>query len=515
MAASITISNTFATQAGPIPLSQLDTNYSQLVTAFNTLGNFANYYADSSGSANALVVTVSSPQLVSYAAGLTLFVKVANTNTGASTINVNALGAKSITTPTIGALSAGDLIAGAVVQLTYDGTQFQLGAVGSFTALRATTLAVSGATTLSSNVTATATSGIALAVTTSSGGEAITATDGTVSARIAGFASSTFNIGTTSAHSAYISTNGVQRFGANSTGNVSINAPNSNTALTVNGQSGANIASCQSAATSDAGIIFGVTSSQQWNLRVTYSDGSFRLYDQTRVAYPLIVSNAGNVTIAAPSSNTALAVAGLNTARTLSNTCTSAVSSFDAGFGVGLAGGYWNLYTNGADPLAIGTGGASQLALYTNGSPRIYITSAGNVGIGTASPSQKLTVAVSDTTQALSLQATTGRVRVRPYVDATNGAILESVDVAETSYLPLSFVGSTIRLTASASSGVIVLGTAAGTAALRLDTTATNAGTQTATWTAPNNKPGAASGVVSRWIPVNLDGTVYYVPAWT
>ena len=326
MAASITISNTFATQAGPIPLSQLDTNYSQLVTAINTLNNLSNYYVDSSGSANALVVTVSSPQAVSYAAGLTLFVKVANTNTGASTINVNALGAKSITTPAIGALSAGDLIAGAVVQLTYDGTQFQLGAVGSFTALRATTLAVSGATTLSSNVT--------------------------------------------------------------------INTPSSGFALVVNGQSGANIASFQSAATSDAGIIFGITSSQQYNLRVTYSDGSFRLYDQTRVAYPLIVSNAGNVTIAAPSSGTALAVAGTNGTATFVQTSTSAANSFNMGYGVGLATGQWNIFTNGNDALAIGTGGAYSTTLYTNGLPRISITSAGNVGIGTTSPATRLQSAI-------------------------------------------------------------------------------------------------------------------------
>jgi hypothetical protein len=687
-------------------------------------------------------------------------------------------------------------------------------------------------------------SGTTLAVTTSSGGDAITATDGTVSARIAGFASSTLNIGTTSAHSAYISTNGVQRFGVNSSGNVSINAPNSSTALTVTGQSGANIASFQAAAASDAGIIFGITSSQQWNLRTAYSDGSFRLYDQTRVAYPLIVSTAGNVTIGFPSSGAALTVTGLNAARTLSNACGSAVSSFDAGFGVGLAGGYWNLFTNGADPLAIGTGGASQFALYTNQVPRIYITSGGNVGvgttspatrlqsaidatdvnvgqilasgttdtnkrlslgfhttsnygfiqaliagtntydlvlqpngsnlglgvtpsawasgakalqiksysclfessagktilafnaresaanvysylqteyascyqqvsgghywfnaasgtlgnaitftqamtldtsgnlgigvtpsawggsykviqfggnsviagndvvlasntynngtnwvystnnyatryepnfgaggvhawfvapsgtagnaitfteamritstgnvtiaapnsgtalstsvassatfqgaifatnainsdllvriktsvsdlynsagsitfstggsggtealritsggnvgIGTTSPSQKLTVSVGDNNQALSLQATTGRIRFRPYVDATSGAIIESLNPAELSYLPLSFVGSQVRLTADTASGVVIIGTAASTAALRIDTSAA-VGSQTATWPTinPTNKPGSGTGSLSKWIPINLDGTTYYIPAWS
>jgi hypothetical protein len=58
------------------------------------------------------------------------------------------------------------------------------------------------------------------------------------------------------------------------------------------------------------------------------------------------------------------------------------------------------------------------------------------------------------------------------------------------------------------------VGTAAGTAALRLDSTATT-GVQSATWSAPTNKPGAASGTVAKWIPISLDGTTYYVPAWT
>lgn len=58
------------------------------------------------------------------------------------------------------------------------------------------------------------------------------------------------------------------------------------------------------------------------------------------------------------------------------------------------------------------------------------------------------------------------------------------------------------------------VGTAAGTAALRLDSTATT-GVQSATWSAPSNKPGAASGTVAKWIPISLDGTTYYVPAWT
>lgn len=126
MAGSFTISNTFATQTGPIPLSQLDTNFSSLATVINSTSTFSNYYVDSSGSANSIVVTISSPTQFSYVAGQTLQVKVANTVTGATTINVNGIGAKSVVTTAGGALTSGVIVAGSVVSLTYDGTNFQL-----------------------------------------------------------------------------------------------------------------------------------------------------------------------------------------------------------------------------------------------------------------------------------------------------------------------------------------------------------------------------------------------------
>jgi len=427
MAANITISNTFATQAGPIPLSQLDTNYSQLVTAFNTLGNFANYYADSSGSANALVVTVSSPQLVSYAAGLTLFVKVANTNTGASTISVNALGAKSITTPSIGALSAGDLIAGAVVQLTYDGTQFQLGAVGSFTALRATTLAVSGATTLSSNVTIAApASGTALTISAVSGGEAITATDGTVSARIAGFASSTLNIGTTSAHSVFISTNGVQRFGANSSGNVSINAPSSGVALTVTGAAGAS-----TLAVSDTlipKISLQVSGTQRLALAYTNatttarldSDGSLDLASNNTARVNL--ATTGNVTINAPSSGTALKVNGLAELQYWNSTAArGGGNNYQSWYDPTGRKGYIGYGSVVDDTFFLANEMNSQMVLQTNATTRVSIASAGNVTIAAPSSGYALQVTGYNATSAINVIGASSTGAVIRMVDGQTG----------------------------------------------------------------------------------------------
>lgn len=61
-----------------------------------------------------------------YQNGLTVKVKFTNANTGASTINLNSLGAKSVTKKDGSALSAGDISAGQLAVLVYDGTKFQI-----------------------------------------------------------------------------------------------------------------------------------------------------------------------------------------------------------------------------------------------------------------------------------------------------------------------------------------------------------------------------------------------------
>lgn len=67
-----------------------------------------------------------SPAPTAYATGnLFSFVAVA-TNTGAATINLNSLGAKSITKSGTTALAAGDIVSGQVYLIEYDGTRFQL-----------------------------------------------------------------------------------------------------------------------------------------------------------------------------------------------------------------------------------------------------------------------------------------------------------------------------------------------------------------------------------------------------
>lgn len=70
----------------------------------------------------------------------------------------------------------------------------------------------------------------------------------------------------------------------------------------------------------------------------------------------------------------------------------------------------------------------------------------GNVGLGAAPGNGKLELAVPDTSVAMRMIAGSGRLRYRPYVDATLGAMIESVSTSESGYQPLSLYGSAVRL---------------------------------------------------------------------
>lgn len=82
------------------------------------------YYTDT-GAASAIVITPS-PVVTSYVTGLKFYIKVANSNAGATTINVNGLGAKALLKQVSTPLSANDILAGQLINVMYDGTNFQL-----------------------------------------------------------------------------------------------------------------------------------------------------------------------------------------------------------------------------------------------------------------------------------------------------------------------------------------------------------------------------------------------------
>ena len=83
------------------------------------------HYVVTTGSADAYVAAT--PALAAYAAGNLIVMKANFTNTGAATINLNGLGAKSIKkNDGATALSANDIVSGQIVVLRYDGTNFQM-----------------------------------------------------------------------------------------------------------------------------------------------------------------------------------------------------------------------------------------------------------------------------------------------------------------------------------------------------------------------------------------------------
>lgn len=92
-----------------------------------------------------------SPDLTSYSAGMLVFFVPANNSTGAVTINIDSLGAKSIVKGDGTALSSGDLQASTIHAILYDGTSFVLLNPLSFSLVNGTlsgTLGVTGLTTL-------------------------------------------------------------------------------------------------------------------------------------------------------------------------------------------------------------------------------------------------------------------------------------------------------------------------------------------------------------------------------
>jgi len=87
-------------------------------------GEYLNYAADT-GAADAYVVAPS-PAITAYATGQIVKLKPANANTGASTINVNGLGIKSIKNLDGTAIAANTLLTTGTYPLIYNGTDFNI-----------------------------------------------------------------------------------------------------------------------------------------------------------------------------------------------------------------------------------------------------------------------------------------------------------------------------------------------------------------------------------------------------
>jgi hypothetical protein len=113
------VSQAVGSQASPYPLANFQQNYVALLNGLNDpASGFVNLLYDT-GTANAYAGSLN-PAPSALISGLTVVLKIANANTGASTFNLNNLGAKSIVNRLGQALNGGDLPAGSYATLVYD-----------------------------------------------------------------------------------------------------------------------------------------------------------------------------------------------------------------------------------------------------------------------------------------------------------------------------------------------------------------------------------------------------------
>jgi hypothetical protein len=81
-------------------------------------------YAAATGTGNAIQLSL--PLVTAYTEGMSVRFKVAATNSGATTLQINALGARAIRRAGDTNLNAGDLLAGSMHEVAFNGTTFEL-----------------------------------------------------------------------------------------------------------------------------------------------------------------------------------------------------------------------------------------------------------------------------------------------------------------------------------------------------------------------------------------------------
>lgn len=114
--------------ANIVPSNSPDTSIaSQVLEAIQQMVAGSTFLVDS-GAANAYVadVVANAPVIRSLISGVAYRFIPANDNTGASTINVQGLGAKTIKRANGDAVASGDILAGVLLELDYNGTDFLL-----------------------------------------------------------------------------------------------------------------------------------------------------------------------------------------------------------------------------------------------------------------------------------------------------------------------------------------------------------------------------------------------------
>jgi hypothetical protein len=132
MTNAATVANATTSSAGIVQIAaqgvvNAGTDAAQTIspaTLANAAQNNTFIYVTAGGTANALTAALT-PAPAALAAGMEILIKATATNTGATTLNLNALGVKNVQYGSTG-LVAGALVAGQVYRLVYDGTQWQI-----------------------------------------------------------------------------------------------------------------------------------------------------------------------------------------------------------------------------------------------------------------------------------------------------------------------------------------------------------------------------------------------------
>ena len=115
------------------------------------------------------------------------------------------------------------------------------------------------------------------------------------------------------------------------------------------------------------------------------SVGNFIVYDDTAGEYRMVINSSGNVGIGTTSPSQRLDVVGA--VRT-----TAFYQISNGPTNTGFIGSQASIFGSGGDDFTFYNGNATNNVFYTSGLERMRITSSGNVGIGTTSPSSKVSI---------------------------------------------------------------------------------------------------------------------------
>jgi hypothetical protein len=111
------------------------TNNAKPITALGLAGSqyltqAGNKISATASGTNTYIATIT-PAITAITAGMRFYIKFTNANTGASTINLNGLGAIALTKNGATPLAGGEINTGQIVAVSYDGTSFQIVGGGS------------------------------------------------------------------------------------------------------------------------------------------------------------------------------------------------------------------------------------------------------------------------------------------------------------------------------------------------------------------------------------------------